>query len=299
MSREDKVVCGRCQGVFTWDEAYRGRGTPGRYGAPIGWADWGDSVYCPHCGGLVAHGTVEGGEEGAMSWVGPNAEVNSGPPSTPSSLTMWGLRIPIQLKPLYEDDEIDLDAVLAFRERCIDDGLGDCRGEVEARDPVQPCRRGAYRCARHWELRLEEEVPDARPAWLETYNRGMELFNAQDYPAAAEQFDASAELGLLPEVHAEMLCSTGFDMLMDGGDVDVAANLCRRGIGVDPFAMWQAYALIAMVELAHGNHQVALGRYEDARRFARTQWFVPEYEQQMLQHVEAGIGNQLAWPPSV
>lgn len=125
----------------------------------------------------------------------------------------------------------------------------------------------------------------------------MELFNAKDYPAAAEQFDASAELGLLPEVHAEMLCSTGFDMLTEGGDVDLAADLCRRGIGVDPLAMWQAYALIAMVELAHGQREVAQRRYEDARRFARTQWFIPEYEQGMLQRVVAGIGSPLDWPP--
>jgi tetratricopeptide (TPR) repeat protein len=230
-------------------EGYLAQGSPGRE-PPEGHGEWGARVYCPQCGALVAENALRPNDyDDHWVWFRGNAAANEGDPDPPLTLLFGWQRIPQQFVPMYEEHELNIEAVHEFERE-------------------------------HPEGSAAE--PPASGPWSEAWEQLETARRAGDCRAAAAALEQAIALGLPAELHADGACALALDELSAGDDLDEVFRRCRESIEASPTRCWQAYSLLSMIHAARNNTDAALREYDSARRYARTKWWVPEVEQRLV-----------------
>ena len=155
----------RCGQTFDWMEGYLAQETPGRGQPPPGVGHWGPRVYCPECGALVAEMLLPLDDERGI-WFGENALVNEGAPAPPSYGLFGWREIPLRHIPLYEEHELDIEAVRAHEQ------------QQQAQPPKQE--------------------PTGPAPWKEALDEARSAHLSGSRPAALAALERSVALGLQP-----------------------------------------------------------------------------------------------------
>jgi class 3 adenylate cyclase/tetratricopeptide (TPR) repeat protein len=265
----EKVKCSSCQGVFTWDEAYKCQETPGStpYNPP-GQGEWRPRVFCPHCGELVAEWHITRQKDfDEWLWFGDNEKYNTGCPLPPSPIVHgWGRNIPPQFLPMFKQHRIDTDKITQYQ-------------------------------------KTQESVsePDGKKtqAWKEPFKMAKQFYAKGDIRKVVELIQEADKAGLPKLEHAEALGVIGDHYLLEKKDVETARKYYESSIKIHFSGYWVAHLFIGYMHEAEGNIQAAKKEYDDAKRANPHKLLEPALEAEVRQIVRKWGEQKLAASPKL